>query len=263
MSLPRVRMLLAAGMSSMLLASVAVAEPSGGTAPAGTESTASDVRPRFIAPAPSGTILFSSNRHAPVPSQGDTELPDYELFAVNPDGSGLTQITDSPGALVEPRWSPDGDSLAFVWSQDFTDSQVWTSSRDGTNLSMLRETEGVAALSWSPDGGQLAYTDNEFVRILDVASGSDRGLVEGSWPSWSIVGGSTVVVYTSGEFVGEGSDIGLRVIEPDGTNDRPILFGPSDSPSDLTIASEASGEPGTGRIAFVAPANGYQRRAVE
>jgi hypothetical protein len=123
---------------------------------------------------------------------------------------------------------------------------------------MLRETEGVAALSWSPDGGQLAYTDNEFVPILDVASGSDRGLVEGSWPSWSIVGGSTVVVYTSGEFVGEGSDMGLRVIEPDGTNDRPILFGPSDSPSDLTIASEASGEPGTGRIAFVAPANGYQ-----
>jgi hypothetical protein len=258
MSLPRVRILLAAAMSSMLLASVAVAESSGGTPPGGTESTVSDPRPRFIAAAPSGTILFSSNRHAPVPSPSDTEPPDFELFAVNPDGSGLTQVTDSPGALIEPRWSPDGDSLAFVWTQDGTDSQVWTSSPDGTNLSMLRDTDGIAALSWSPDGGQLAYTDNEFVRILDVADGSDRELVEGSWPSWSVVAGSTVVVYTSGEFVGEGSDMDLRVVEPDGTNDRPILLGSSDSPSDLTNPSEASAEPGTGRIAFVASANGYE-----
>lgn len=234
--------------------------------PAATESTSTSGGPRFIAAAPSGTILFSSNRHAPEPpTDADTEPPDFELFVVNSDGTGLAQITDGPGALLEPRWSPDGNTIAFVWTQDGTDSQIWTASRDGTDLSMLRDNDGLsfAGLSWSPDGGQLAYADAGFIHILDVAGGSDRQLVEGSWPSWAIVGGSTVVVYTSGEFVGAGSQTDLRLIDPDGANDRPILLGATDSPSDLTNASEASAEPGTGRIAFVSSANGYEGEAEE
>lgn len=231
----------------------------------GADTTVSSAGPRFTTAAPPGTILFSSNRHAAPPAGAETEIPDFELYAVNPDGTELTQLTDSPGALVAPRWSPDGDKLAFIWMLDGTTSQVWTAAQDGTNSTMLRETDKLSfsGLTWSPDSALLAYTDNGFIHILDLASGTDRRLIEGSWPAWSSLGSSTVVVYTSGEFVGEGSQTELRAIDPDGANDRRILLGPGDDPSDLTNASEASAEPGTSRIAFVSSPNGYTGEAAE
>jgi len=225
------------------------------------ESTAASDGPRFIAAAPPGTIVFSSNRHAPR-SSGATQraFADFELYVVRPDGTGLTQITRSPGALAEPRWSPDGNTLAFIWTLDGTDSQLWIATADGKSLTMLVDLDGLAfeGLSWSPDGTQLAYTNNGSIRIRDVATGSHHRLVKGSWPAWSNAGGSPVVVYTSGRFVGEGSDTTLRVIDPDGTHDRPIVFGSDDHPSDLENASEASAEPKSSRIAFVTSANNYK-----
>ena len=234
-----------------------------GGVPFGGDTTVSTSGPRFIAAAPAGTIVFSSNRRAALQTDVETEVPDFELYVVNPDGSELFQITDSPGALIEPRWSPDGNKLAFIWTLDGTNSQVWTASRDGTDLTMLRDTAGFSftGLVWSPDGTRLAYTDNGVIHVLGLASGTDQRLVEGSWPAWSTLGDASVVVYTSGEFLGEGSRTVLRAIDPDGANDRPILLGSGDDPSDLSNASEASAEPGTSRIAFVSSANGYTGEA--
>ena len=51
-------------------------------------------------------IVFSSNRNGKVGGG--------QLFVINADGTGLTQLTDLSGALVQPTWSPDGKSiLAF------------------------------------------------------------------------------------------------------------------------------------------------------
>ena len=38
----------------------------------------------------------------------------FDIFLVNIDGTGLTQITYHPGHDICPRWSPDGRSLYFV-----------------------------------------------------------------------------------------------------------------------------------------------------
>ncbi len=236
-----------------------------GGSPRGANTTVSTAGPMFTTAAQPGTILFSSNRHDDPPADAETEIPDFELYAVNPDGTEVTQLTDSPGSLLEPRWSPDGDQLAFIRTLDGTTSQVWTAARDGTNATMRHSTDefSFTGLTWSPDGTQLAHTDNGFIHILDLASGTDRRLIKGSWPAWSRIGTSTVVVYTSGEFVGEGSRTELRAIDPVGTNDRPILLGPADHPSDLANASEASAEPGTSRIAFVSSPTGYTGEAAD
>jgi dipeptidyl aminopeptidase/acylaminoacyl peptidase len=239
---------LAAGM---LLGSGTPRAASGGTA----------AGPRFIAAAPPGTIVFSSTRHAPRSSgAAQPAFADFELYVVRPDGTRLTQITKGRGAIIGARWSPDGKTLAFIWALDATHSQLWTATAKGKRLKMLFDFESVQVgpPRWSPDGTQLAYIDDNSIRMLDVFTGSDRLLVEGSWPAWSNVGGSSVVVYTSGRFVGEGSQTSLRVIEPDGANDRPIVFGSGDPALDLENASEASAAPTSARIAFVTSANNYQ-----
>lgn len=80
-----------------------------------------------------------------------------QIWVTNSDGSGRVQLTYAEKSSANPRWSPDGSSLAF------------TSSRSGkSNLYVLRlaggEAEqitdvkgGVGAFAWSPDGGRIAF----------------------------------------------------------------------------------------------------------
>ena len=99
---------------------------------------------------------------------------------------------------------------------------------------MLRDTAGFSftGLVWSPDGTRLAYTDNGVIHVLDLASGTDQRLVEGSWPAWSTLGAASVAVYTSGEFLGEGSRTVLRAIEQ-GTSRIAFVSSDGSAPSSV------------------------------
>ncbi len=68
----------------------------------------------------------------------------YEIFAINPDGSGLTALTRPVTTLVDqlpsnvsPAWSPDGQSIVFLSNR--TDShnagpwRFWVMNADGSN----------------------------------------------------------------------------------------------------------------------------------
>jgi Tol biopolymer transport system component len=47
-------------------------------------------------------IAFTTNRDG-----------DWEIYAIRPDGTGLTRLTNSPGNDAHAAWSPDGRWLAF------------------------------------------------------------------------------------------------------------------------------------------------------
>lgn len=55
------------------------------------------------------TIVFASNRHA---TSADHQN-DYEIYGIHPDGSGLTRLTEDPGAATDPVYSPDGRRVYF------------------------------------------------------------------------------------------------------------------------------------------------------
>jgi Tol biopolymer transport system component len=96
---------------------------------------------------------------------------DFEICVVNADGTGLIQITDTPGTNKFPSWSADGTQLVFVstrdgWptlpdytppgydSENYGDEELWLMNPDGSNQRKLldnpRQDDSFPA--WSRDG---------------------------------------------------------------------------------------------------------------
>jgi len=56
-----------------------------------------------------------------------------DIFTVNADGTGVTQLTDeAPNYAREPTWSPDGKNIAFVKFSSTGTSDIWTMNADGS-----------------------------------------------------------------------------------------------------------------------------------
>jgi uncharacterized protein YgiM (DUF1202 family) len=70
--------------------------------------------------------------------------PHWEIFAVNPDGTGLVALTRPQTALVDkmpsnvaPAWSPDGQQIVFLSNREEDGEagkwRVWVMNADGSN----------------------------------------------------------------------------------------------------------------------------------
>ena len=93
-----------------------------------------------------GRILFESNRDG-----------DREIYRMNADGSGQTNLTANPGQDHEPSWSPDGQRIAFRSDRDGND-EVYTMTQGGalqTRLTADSATDSEPA--WSPDGSKILF----------------------------------------------------------------------------------------------------------
>jgi Tol biopolymer transport system component len=81
----------------------------------------------------------------------------YEAWTIQPDGSGLTQLTHSKGhQVIQPRWSPDGSRIAW---EDGTQAGIVDVTKPGieTNeeLPNVSETLRFYPRSWSADGRRI------------------------------------------------------------------------------------------------------------
>ncbi len=95
-------------------------------------------------------------------------------FVVNVDGSGLTEIGEKSSA----DWSPDDKQVVFHSEGGNLEPGVWVQNLDGKGRDRLT---GGAWPRWSPDGGRIAFCDDETLRVLDVAAGEERLLVDESF----------------------------------------------------------------------------------
>jgi TolB protein len=143
-------------------------------------------------PGANGKIAFSTDQN---PNGSD-------IFTVNPDGSGETQLTHGEyGNASTPNWSPDGTKIVFNGDVSGM-SQLYVMNWDGSggHLLFADPTNGDAQARYSPDGKQIVFQScGQTGCTIDViaadGSGSPTVLTSPLWfaqnPSWS-PNGSTI-----------------------------------------------------------------------
>lgn len=84
--------------------------------------------------------------------------PQQDLFTADLAGTPLQRLTDDVAQDIVPRWSPDGQWIAFL-SDRSGKYEIWKVRPDGSGLvQMTHEPEReVIAPVWSPDGSKLLY----------------------------------------------------------------------------------------------------------
>jgi TolB protein len=219
-------------------------------------------------PGQNGTIVFSSNR-------GGT----FEIYSMNPDGSGVTQLTTFPPCSRGPWASSDGSKIAFHGNLNADCSglafDIYTVNADGTGLMKLTNGGYNVTPAWSPDGTTVAFVSNQTVDgscqiVTTSADGTGRihqvthinppvGLGGLSWSAdgSKLVYGTAVGTPQCPGPTGTAANLQIHVINANGGNDTVletesfipgISFNTSRHPdwspdgSQITYASTRSGD---------------------
>jgi Tol biopolymer transport system component len=101
---------------------------------------------------------------APTPGNGRIAFDDWQtgqIYTVNPDGTGLVQLTDTgPNRWAgDPSWSPDGSHIVFE-QQAHGRVLLWMMNADGSDKHLLaddRQSTFSFEPEYTPDGQRVVF----------------------------------------------------------------------------------------------------------
>jgi serine/threonine protein kinase/Tol biopolymer transport system component len=130
---------------------------------------------------PVGEVSFSRDAQ----SVAWVFYPDGTLWRSRIDGSERVQLTFPPKTAFLPRWSPDGNTIAYVAAQTGKPWKIFlVPSRGGPERELLSEARNEIDVDWSADGKQLVFgrpsqpgTGEEInIQIFELATGKSSAI---------------------------------------------------------------------------------------
>lgn len=112
-------------------------------------------------PGNNGKIAFASNRT--IGEGVYNPEGDFEIFTMNRDGTGLTQLTENAAFDFEPEWSPNGKKIAFVAERGPFSSDIFVMNSDGSEETQVTTNPDFSfgdAPAFSPDGKKIAFASD-------------------------------------------------------------------------------------------------------
>ena len=187
-----------------------------------------------------------------------------EIYAMNANGTGQTNLTRHPSSDYSPAWSPDGRRIAFASVRDGT-WRIYLMNADGSDPRPLTPGPWDRDPAWSPDGSQVLFhrslDTGSFVYVVPASGGDQRPLARSNIEiraSWSPDGSR--IAFTSA------LDRPWRIVtmNPDGGDPRTVptegeAFAPSWSPDGGRLAF-ASRKHGNSDIFTVGREGGVETR---
>ena len=108
-------------------------------------------------------IVFTSDRDG-----------NAEIYIMNPDGTGQTNLTRHKASDFQPAWSPTGAQILFASTREGV-SNLYLMDADGANVEkVFDDFRSRMAPAWSPDGRQISYVRDDGGRELYIASLAER-----------------------------------------------------------------------------------------
>jgi TolB protein len=215
--------------------------------------------PGAMSPAPAdatfrgsnGRIAFTTNRTG-----------NFEIFAMNADGSGQTNLTNNICLDAQPAWSPDGSTIAFNSDRELCGAGLDLYVTSASGAAVTKVTDIGRLPSWAPDGSRLAYICEDGDLCVVGSDGSNKAVLYSDTailgrPAWS-PDGSTIAFDRS---IGGLGIQEIVAIDANGTNARTLTspngaWEPNWSPDGTRIAYSAYDAGGKDRQIFIMPAAG-------
>jgi hypothetical protein len=173
----------------------------------------------FALTAIASPAAWAASAHAALPGENGkiVFMAASNIHTINPDGSGLTDLTAGQGENFNPAWSPDGRELAFTSNRDGND-EIYVMNADGSNQRRITSDPATdAEPSWSPDGQRIVFESNRDgnyeLYVMD-ADGSNQARLTNTpqneaSPAWSPDGRKIAF--------DEGGSAGIFVMNADGS----------------------------------------------
>jgi dipeptidyl aminopeptidase/acylaminoacyl peptidase len=105
-------------------------------------------------------VVFIS--HVSSDDSDDFDIPNNDVFVVNTDGAGLTQLTNTTANEAKPSINYDGSKIAFSAYTPEQNSEVFVVNSDGTGLHQITQSSKMDYYpSISDDGNKISFISFE------------------------------------------------------------------------------------------------------